>query len=198
VSARYTDFPPAERHQVVTTILPSLLRSWAQLVRLPCTTTNVVPWWLDPNARIDSIVRAAQALGWAACNTFDPDDPEGWDIRVVVDPETTVVIRLVGAAVPIDESAAFDTITNAWRTLALTASPPQGAIACHLVAVEPHLVEAGDCTAVELALNAWLAAGPWCAASDPKAWANAPTPCPRNAAGVIFPGVGLIARVAAA
>jgi hypothetical protein len=179
---------------VTTIILPSLLRSWAQHAHSRSITATTVPWWLDPNARVDSVVRAAQALGWVARNTLDSGDPEGWDIHIVVDPNTSVVIRLVGATVPIDEpTAPSETIADAWRVLALTAPPPREAIAFHLVCVEPYLLRADECTTAKMALDAWLAVGPWSAASDAEAWASAPAPFPRNAARVVFPGIGLIA-----
>lgn len=142
-------------------------------------------------------MRAAQACGWTARNTLDPDDPEGWDLHIVVDSNTNVVVRLVGAAIPIDEpSTRAEQIANAWRVLALTAPPPGGAVGYHLVSVEPYLLRGNDCIAAKTALDTWLAVGPWSAGSGAKTWASVPAPLPRNSAGVIFPGLGLIARSA--
>ena len=183
----------------MTSILSSLLGSWALHAHASPTQSTTVPWWLDPDALIDSIVRAAQALGWSARNTFDAEDPDGWDMQILADPHNAMVVRVVGVVVPLGEpSALSDMIADAWRVLGLTAPPPKGVIGCHLVAVEPHLAAARDDTEVEAVVEDWLAANLWRAGSDPKTWARAPKPLPRNASGRVFPGMGLIARIAAA
>ncbi len=176
-------------------MLASLLRSWARHAH-SSHIGSTVPWWLEPCARIDSVVRAAQALGWTATNTYDVDDSEGWDAQIIVGSTATVVVRLIAATVVIDKSNPLSsTISDAWRVLALMAPPPNGAIGWHLVCVGQHLENAEDDIAVRTAMDAWLTTGSWGAAYDPKVWTTAQTPFPRNATGVAFPGVGLIGRI---
>jgi len=177
-----------------TIILSTLLTTWADQARTAPTEGATTPWWLDPTARLESIARAARSLGADAQTDLDPDDPGGWDITITgIDPP--LVLRCVGAGVNLDSADDGFFIGDAWRVLRRTSPPPPGHAGVHLVAVMPYTVDSDGDTATAAALTAWLSVGAWCGASDDHVWAAVPLPYPQNAAGVTFPGWGLVARL---
>lgn len=170
------------------TLLQPLLRAWAMLGEHPIST-EWTPWWLDPAARLQVIIRVAESIGWQAGAAPDDD----WDL-VLTTPDTRIVIRLVGAGVDLGpDGAQRDVIADAWRYLSLTPPPLRGTQGLHLVSVEPHLAQAGDEASVRARMEAWRAAHPW---TEPSVWVDAPSPMPRNGVGTAFPGLGLLARAA--
>jgi hypothetical protein len=169
------------------TRLPLLLNAWATIVRERTEAGPMTPWWLDPAARLQAIVRAAEILGWQGQSSAD----EEWDLHPMT-PDTRLVVRCVGAGVDLGpEGATRDVITDAWRVLALTPPPPCGTAGVHLVSVEPHLAQAGDEASVRSTMTAWRVAHPF---PEPSAWVNAPAPMSRNGVGTAYPGLGLLAR----
>jgi hypothetical protein len=172
-------------------LIPPMLRAWAKMVGEHPIFPTWTPWWLDPDARLQSIVQAAESLGWQKEPTLDDE----WDVQLTT-PDTRLVIRCIGAGVDLGtKGKGRDVIADVWRVLALTSPPPRDTLGVHLVSVEPHLAQAGDDRECRSVMNAWRTAHPW-PNDGMSVWVDTISPMPRNEVGTVFPGLGLIARVA--
>lgn len=173
----------------VKNLLPPLLRAWAQIAGERAFPAEVTPWWFDPNALIQSIGQAAEAIGWRV----QPGLDEEWDMHLTT-PDMRMAIRCVGAGVAIGSGAdGRSVIADAWRVLALTPPPSRGTCGVHLVVVQPHMAHAGAEVAIRSAMGEWRAANPW-PQDGMSVWVDATSPVPRNTVGTAFPGLGLMAR----
>lgn len=174
--------------------LRALIREWTRIASEHMFDTDLIPWWLDHTLRLQSISMAAETLGWRTKPKRNPEDPSvPWDLRIKT-PNTRMVARCVGAGVFLRRREANpDVIDDAWRLLTDT-SPPPDTIGIFLVAVIPMIPDAGDESAQRRAVTRWLNANTWHDANGLASWVESHHPFPRNSAGTVFPGIGLIAR----
>jgi len=172
--------------------LSSLLSVWAQSVRDHVFPTDVSPWWLDYTALLQSIMHATEGQGWRVEPRLKPNElSEEWDLHLTA-PDTRMAIRCVCAGVQIGDGR--DVITDAWRVLSIMELPPKGTMGVHLVAVLPLISKARDDAWVKSKVAKWLKESAWSKGDGLSVWIEADTPMPRNSAGTVFPGLGLMAR----
>lgn len=155
-------------------------------------------WWLDPLARRQSIADAAHKVGWSSQASRGERTP--WDLRVTDRSGFQSVLRIVSARCALQEAASNVTIEQASSVAQMGLAGARLAQHVHRVEVVfavPFVPAGSTESEVSFLLKRWLAETPLasCGRATAYAYAFRRDGFCRNAAGAVFPGLGLRAAV---